>query len=88
MIRYVITNHSLSERQACALLQMSRTGYRYKAKTPDDGVLREALLTLAVRQPRWGVKKMSAYFKNQGKPHSPVQSRADCIAEWRAHSTL
>ncbi len=68
MIRYVITNHSLSERQACALLQMSRTGYRYKAKTPDDGVLREALLTLAVRQPRWGVKKMSAYFKNQGKP--------------------
>ena len=95
MNRYAITNHSLSERQACALLQMSRTGYRYQAKTPDDGVLSEALMTRAVRQPRWGVKKMSAYFKNQGKPWNHKRGRrvyrelglyiramTQCIHDW------
>ena len=58
--------HAMSERQACRLLKISRAGYRYQAKTPDDSELREALLTLAVRKPRWGAKKMIDYFRNQG----------------------
>jgi putative transposase len=56
----------LSERQACQLLQISRSVYRYQAKQSTDAELREALLTLAARQPRWGAQKMIDYFENQG----------------------
>jgi putative transposase len=56
----------MSERQACAMLDMSRSVYRYKAKTSDDEELREQLLSLASRKPRWGFQKMFAYLKNQG----------------------
>ena len=57
----------MSERQACALLSLSRTVYRYQAKPSDDEELREQLLRLAARKPRWGFTKMNAYLKNQGQ---------------------
>ena len=57
----------MSERQACVMLNLSRSVYRYKAKPSDDGVLREQLLSLASRKPRWGFQKMFAYLKNQGR---------------------
>ncbi len=56
----------MSERQACAMLNLSRSVYRYQAKTADDEELRELLLNLAARKPRWGFQKMYAYLKNQG----------------------
>jgi len=56
----------MSERQACAMLNLSRSVYRYKAKPSDDEELREELLSLAARKPRWGFRKMYAYLKNQG----------------------
>ena len=65
MVDSAITHYGLSERRACQLLQISRTAYRYQAKLPTDNELREALLTLAARQPRWGVQKMIDYLKNQ-----------------------
>jgi putative transposase len=56
----------MSERQACAMMNLSRTVYRYKAKSSNDEELREHLLNLAARKPRWGFQKMVAYLKNQG----------------------
>ena len=53
-----ITKHGLSERQACRLLGISRTGYRYEPKRPDDGELIARLQDLAERKPRWGLGKM------------------------------
>jgi putative transposase len=44
--------HGLSERQACRLLGISRTGYRYQPKRPDDGELIARLQELAERKPR------------------------------------
>jgi putative transposase len=57
----------MSERQACALLNLSRSVYRYQARPSDDEELREQLLSLASRKPRWGSQKMFAYLKNQGR---------------------
>jgi len=57
----------MSERQACALLNLSRSVYRYQARPSDDEELREQLLSLASRKPRWGFHKMFAYLKNQGR---------------------
>jgi len=57
----------MSERQACVMLNLSRSVYRYKAKPSDDEELREQLLSLSSRKPRWGFQKMFAYLKNQGR---------------------
>ena len=56
----------MSERQACALLSLSRTAFRYQAQPAEEESLRENLLALAARQPRWGFPKMFAYLRNQG----------------------
>jgi putative transposase len=56
----------MSERQACVMLNLSRSVYRYQSKPSDDEELREQLLRLASRKPRWGFQKMSAYLKYQG----------------------
>jgi len=49
------------------MLNLSRSVYRYQSKPSDDEELREQLLSLASRKPRWGFQKMSAYLKNQGR---------------------
>lgn len=58
--------HGLSERQACRLLSISRSVYRYQPKKPDDGEIAEQLLQLAERKPRWGFGKMFQRLRNQG----------------------
>jgi len=45
---------------------MSRSGFRYQAKKPDDREIQIELQAIAERKPRWGFKKMFAYLKNQG----------------------
>jgi len=67
MVHYAVATHQMSERQACALLDLSRSLYRYQAKPSDDEELSEQLLSLASRKPRWGFQKMFAYLKNQGR---------------------
>ena len=60
--------HGLSERQACRMLKLSRSAYRYQAKNPDDKEIRSMLVELAARKPRWGFRKMIDFLKNQGYP--------------------
>jgi len=67
LVHYANATHQMSERQACALLNLSRSVYRYQARPSDDEELREQLLSLASRKPRWGCHKMFAYLKNQGR---------------------
>lgn len=45
---------------------MSRSGFRYQAKKPDDREIQIELQAIAERKPRWGFRKMFAYLKNQG----------------------
>ena len=66
MATFTITDYGLSERQACELLQISRTGYRYQAKPSDDEAIRKQLSDLAARKRRWGFPKMFAYLRNRG----------------------
>jgi putative transposase len=55
----------MSERQACHMLDLSRTVFRYQAKRLEDGPIRESLRTLAVQNPRWGFEKMNDLLKQQ-----------------------
>jgi putative transposase len=66
MATFTITDFGLSERQACELLQISRTGYRYQAKPSEDDAIRKQLRELASSKRRWGFPKMHAYLRNRG----------------------
>ena len=58
--------YAMSERQACRLLSLSRSVFRYEAQLTDDQELAQELLRLAERQPRWGCGKMVDYLRNHG----------------------
>jgi putative transposase len=66
LVAYAVSEHGLSERQACRMLTMSRSAYRYQTKKPNDKEIRSILEELAARKPRWGFRKMVDYLKNQG----------------------
>ena len=57
--------YGLSERQACKMLNLSRSVYRYQAKKENDEEIARRLLELAARKPRWGFGKMADYLKNE-----------------------
>lgn len=66
MAVYAMTTHQLSQRRACRLLGISRSGMRYQPKPRQDGVIRELLLRLAASKPRWGFEKMFAWLRSRG----------------------
>jgi putative transposase len=45
---------AMSERQACKLLEVDRSSYRYEPLPRDDGRLREEMVVLAKQKPRYG----------------------------------
>jgi len=49
---FVMAEFAYSERQACKLVEVDRSGYRYEPRPDRNGELREALLTLARQKPR------------------------------------
>ncbi|MFZ3151240.1 MAG: IS3 family transposase [Anaerolineaceae bacterium] len=53
------------ERQACGMLNLSRSVYRYQAKKGGDEEIAKALLELTSRKPRWGFGKMQDYLRNE-----------------------
>ena len=66
LAKEAMSEHQLSERQACRFLRISRTAYRHQPQKTDDGEIVRLLMAIAERKPRWGFKKMHDYLKNQG----------------------
>lgn len=48
------------------MLKISRTAYRYEPIKPDDSEIIKQLQIIAEHKPRWGLKKMVQYLRNQG----------------------
>ena len=63
---YMIERHHLSERSACRLASISRTGYRYQAVERNDGPLRDRLKHLATEYPRYGYLMLHGLLKAEG----------------------
>jgi putative transposase len=57
----------MSVRQACILLNISSSVYRYKPKRKDDKAIITALEVLAEGHTRWGFWMMYHHLRNQGK---------------------
>jgi putative transposase len=66
LAKYAIQEHGLTERQACKIMNLSRSVFRYEARKRDEQELAKELLAVAGRKPRWGFGKMADYLRNNG----------------------
>jgi putative transposase len=62
----LVKDSSYSERQACKLLGMDRSSYRYEPKPDQNGKLREELIELAKQKPRYGYRFLHVLLKRRG----------------------
>jgi putative transposase len=60
------TEHHLSERHACRLVNLARSVFRYAAHPHDDGEVQSALAELAARHPEFGFRKMFLTLRRLG----------------------
>jgi len=58
--------HHISERRACKLVGLSRTGYRYRQKQSNDGELRHRLKDLAREYSSYGYLFLHSMLKTEG----------------------
>jgi len=63
---FVMREFGLSERQACRLLDVDRSSYRYEPQPRDDGRLREEMVTLAKQKPRYGYRRLGVLLERRG----------------------
>ena len=66
VVVYLKTQHRLSERRSCRLVQLSRTAARYQHNTNKDVELRSRLKALAERYPRYGYLMLHKMLKAEG----------------------
>ena len=68
---FVMTEFHYSERQACKLISMDRTTYRYQPRPDHNAELRSKLLALARQKPRYGYRRLCALLERSGFQASP-----------------
>jgi len=56
----------MSERQACKLLDLDRTSYRYQPKPERNAELRAELIALARQKPRYGYRRLHVLLLRRG----------------------
>ena len=66
MARELIDTHSLSERGACHLVGVSRSGFRYRQIARLDDAPRGRLKELAAEYPRYGYLMLHGLLKAEG----------------------
>lgn len=70
-VALVMSEHGLSERQACKLLELDRTTYRYEPRPDGNAGLRQAMIELARQKPRYGYRRLGALLARRGWPAKP-----------------
>jgi hypothetical protein len=66
LAKYAIREHGLSERQACKIMNLSRSVFRYEVRKRDEQELTQELLAVAGRKPRWGLWQDGGLPEKQG----------------------
>jgi len=65
-VSWAIDEKTYSQRRACALVGIEPKTYRYKARRPDDGVLRTRLKELAAVRRRFGYRRLHLLLQREG----------------------
>ena len=63
VVQHMMEQHGLSERRACVLVGLSRTGFRYELQGRSDEALRARLKALAEKYPRYGYLLLHGMLK-------------------------
>lgn len=66
VVGYLTGQYSCSERRACRLVDLSRTGCRYQRRTGRDRELRKLMAELAQKYPRYGYLMLHELLKARG----------------------
>ncbi|MBV8356465.1 MAG: IS3 family transposase, partial [Deltaproteobacteria bacterium] len=66
MVTEMITDHGLSERRACGLLEITRRSFRREPAPDRNHELRERLRTLAEQRRRWGCPLLFRVLRREG----------------------
>jgi len=65
-VAHVCAAYGVSQRRACAILDVDRSSVRYVARRGDDAELREALRTTAAERRRFGYRCIHVMLERQG----------------------
>jgi len=65
-VAFVVEKFPMSERQACKLLEVERSSYRYEPRPRDDGRIREEMVELAKQKPRYGYRRLGVLLARRG----------------------
>jgi len=65
-VAFVVEKFPMSERQACKLLEVDRSSYRYDPRPREDGRLREEMVALAKQKPRYGYRRLGVLLERRG----------------------
>ena len=65
-VAHLRTEHEMSERRACQLLQCCRMTMRYASVKPDDTVLRDRMKAIAHERRRFGYRRIHIMLKREG----------------------
>jgi putative transposase len=66
VVTHLKTRFTLSERRACQLVGLSRTGFRHVVQVRKDKPLRDRLLTLAKEHPSYGYLFLHGLLRQEG----------------------
>jgi putative transposase len=67
---FAVEQFAMSERQACRLVELDRSSYRYEPRADHNADLREALVKLARQKPRYGYRRLHVLLCKRGHPAS------------------
>jgi putative transposase len=65
-VQHIRANFPVSERRACAVVGQHRSSQQYRSCSERDDALRAALKAAAIRQPRWGYRRLWWLIDSEG----------------------
>ena len=65
-VAHLVDSHQVSQRRACAVLQVDRSTIRYRSKRRDDGNLRAAIKRISRERRRFGYRRIQVMLQREG----------------------
>lgn len=65
-VAHVVAVHGISQRRACEVLAVDRSGVRYRSIRPDDAAERAAMKAVAAERRRFGYRRIHIMLDRQG----------------------
>ena len=65
-VAHVVAIHGVSQRRACEVLAVDRSGVRYRSIRPDDAAERAAMKTVAAERRRFGYRRIHVMLERHG----------------------